>query len=302
VTPPHAPHVVAIGGGHGLAATLQACRTYAGRLTAVVSTADDGGSTGRLRQSWDVPAPGDVRRCLSALGDEGSVWARLLERRFDAGELDGHAVGNLLLLALTEEIGSLQGACDELASLCGLGDARVRIVPVTDDPVVLCGSADGVRVEGQVAVAEALGVEQVWVEPAGTAASGIALEAVLAADQVVLGPGSLYTSVLAAAVVGDLRRAITDVAAPVVYVCNLRSEVAEARGYSVGDHVAALGRHGIVPDVVLCQAGSLPQGELPPGARLVEADVARAHGLSHDPAKLAVALADLATAPVPGRG
>jgi uncharacterized cofD-like protein len=298
------PVIVAIGGGHGLATTLAALRPHAGRLTAVVSTADDGGSTGKLRASWDVPAPGDVRRCLSALGDERSLWARLLERRFDAGELEGHAVGNLLLLALTEELGSLQGASDELARLCGLGDDRVRVVPVTDDPVVLCGSAGDRLIEGQVAVAETVGVDHVWVDPAGTCASRLAEHAILDAQQVVLGPGSLYTSVLAAAVVGDIRKAICKTDAQVVYVANLRAEVAEARGYDLADHVAALHRHGITPHLVLAQdpaAGGLPLDDL--GRRLdqgtgrkiavVTADLARPHGLSHDPTKLGSALAGL---------
>jgi uncharacterized cofD-like protein len=299
------PAIVAVGGGHGLAVSLRSLRPHAGTLTAVVSTADDGGSTGKLRASWDVPAPGDVRRCLSALGDDSSVWARLLERRFDAGELEGHAVGNLLLLALTEELGSLQHACDELGHLCGLSPERIRVVPVTDDPVVLCGTAGGRRVEGQVAVASTAGVSEVWVEPAGTCVSPLAAAAVLAADLVVLGPGSVYTSVLAAAVVGDLRRAIDASEAQVVYVANLRSEDAEARGYDVAAYVAALCRHGIEPDVVLAQdpaRGGLPLGDLDAVAtqdgtgrrvEVVTAELARPHRLSHDPAKLGPALLGL---------
>jgi uncharacterized cofD-like protein len=287
--------VVAIGGGHGLAATLRACIGWAGCVTAVVSTADDGGSTGRLRESWEVPAPGDVRRCLAAIGAEGSLWTTLLERRFDAGELEGHAVGNLLLLALTEELGSLQAACDEIARICDVAVDHARVVPVTDDPVVLCGSVDGTRIEGQVAVAEAVGVGEVWVEPPSTAASPIALEATLAADLVVLGPGSLYTSVLAAAVVGDLRKAIGDATARRVYVCNLHPEAAEARDYDVVAHLAALDRHGVHPDVVVCAPGALPHSRWSDaGIEVVEADVARPHGLAHDPVKLGEVLRSLA--------
>lgn len=285
--------MVAIGGGHGLAASLRAVAATADHVTAVVSTADDGGSTGRLRESWDVPALGDVRRCLAALAQPGGLWPRVLERRFDAGELSGHAVGNLLLLALTEELGDLQSACDEVAHTCGLDPTRARVVPVTDDAVVLHGrTADGKVVEGQVTVAEAHSIREVWVAPPGTAASTVAVEAIRRADQVVLGPGSLYTSVLAALVVGDLRHALTDTPAQIVYVANLQADLPEAAGYDVAAHVDALLRHGVEPDLVVAQPGALAIGEL--DVKVVEADVARPDGRVHDPATLGAVLASLA--------
>jgi uncharacterized cofD-like protein len=281
--------VVAIGGGHGLAVTLRAVAPWAGQVTAVVSTADDGGSTGRLRESWDVPALGDVRRCLTALADPDAVWTRVLERRFDAGELSGHPTGNLLLLALIEELGDLQGACDEVARALGIDGERARVVPVTDDAVVLHAlTRDHQEIVGQVAVAETLGVTDVWVDPDCTAASVVALEAIAAADLVVLGPGSLYTSVLAAAVVGDVRKALANTEARVVYVANLRAEQAEARGYDVAAHVAALERHSIHPHQVLADPVGLPVGD--PDVPVVLADVADHRGLLHDPAKLGLAL------------
>ena len=276
--------VVAIGGGHGLAATLRAAHAYARHLTAVVTTADDGGSTGRLRASWDVPAPGDVRRCLSALAAPDRTWSGLLERRFDAGELEGHAVGNLLLLALTEELGRFQAAVDELAQIVGVEQARARVVPVAEDPVVLVARSGGDRIEGQVAIAGATDIDEVWVEPRATVCGPLAVEAIRAADQIVLGPGSLYTSVLAAAVVGDVRGALAETTARCVYVCNLRAETAETKGYDVAAHVAGLEAHGISPDVVVCHRGALPLGSV--GVEVVEADVARPNGLAHDPAKL----------------
>ena len=154
------PRVVAFGGGHGLSVTLRAVLPWASSVTAVVSTADDGGSTGRLRESWEVPALGDVRRCLAALGGADGLWPRVLEHRFEAGELEGHALGNLLLLALTEELGDLQAACDEIARTAGIDGGRARVVPVTDDAVVRHGrTADGRVVVGQVAVAETDGIE-----------------------------------------------------------------------------------------------------------------------------------------------
>jgi len=286
------PKVVAIGGGHGLAVTLRAVQPWAGHVTAVVSTADDGGSTGRLRESWDVPALGDVRRCLTALADPDDVWTRVLERRFDAGELAGHAVGNLVLLALTEELGDLQSACDEVARGFRIDRRRARVVPVTDDAIVLQGrTASGEVVRGQVAVAETEGLREVWVDPACTAASRVAVEAIRAADLILLGPGSLYTSVLAAAVVGDLRKALADVSVRVVYVANLRADGAETSGYDVSDHVAALQRHGIQPDLVVTQRGGLPLGTTE--VEVLEADVADQRGALHDPARLGRVLRSL---------
>ncbi|MGQ0830696.1 MAG: gluconeogenesis factor YvcK family protein [Microthrixaceae bacterium] len=287
--PVHAPRVVAIGGGHGLAVTLRAVAGWASHVTAVVSTADDGGSTGRLRESWDVPALGDVRRCLSALADPDDVWTRVLERRFDAGELAGHAVGNLVLLALTEELGDLQSACDEVARGFRIDRHRARVVPVTDDAIVLHGrTIHGAVVEGQVAVANTAELAEVWVAPSCTAASPLSIEAIRAADLVVLGPGSLYTSVLAAAVVGDIRKALADVMVPVAYIANLRADTTETAGYDLASHLDALHRHGVHPDVTLLQPGSLPRGEL--DTRVVEADVATPNGLLHDPHKLGAAI------------
>lgn len=292
------PRVVAIGGGHGLAVTLLALRPRAGTITAVVSTADDGGSTGRLRESWDVPALGDVRRCLAALagdpdlaGPHGRVWSRVLERRFDTGELSGHALGNLILLALTEELGDLQSACDAVAVGAGIDLGRARVVPVTDDAVVLhARTRSGTEVEGQVAVSTTAGLDEVWVDPRCTAASPVALDAIARADLVVLGPGSLYTSVLAAAVVGDLRRALADSPARVVYVGNLRAEGTETGGYDLSDHLAALGRHGVEPHVAVADS-AVAVGACP--VPVVSAPVASADGSAHDPELLGEVLLDL---------
>jgi uncharacterized cofD-like protein len=294
VTRPGRASVVAIGGGHGLSVTLRAVAPWADRVMGVVSTADDGGSTGRLREVWDVPAVGDVRRCLAAFADPEGVWNRVVQRRFDAGDLAGHSVGNLLLLALTEELGSLQAACDELARTLGIDITRARVVPVTDDAVVLHGrTLDGAVVEGQVAVAETADLAEVWVDPRGTAASPLALEAIRSADLVVLGPGSLYTSVLAAAVVGDLRHALATTHARIVYVANMRADQTEAKGYDVCAHVAALTRHDVHPDKVLVDPAGLPIGDVAATTAVVPAGLADARGLLHDPAKLGPVLQGL---------
>jgi uncharacterized cofD-like protein len=306
------PHVVAVGGGHGLAATIRAVRRYAGRITAVVATADDGGSTGRLRDAMALPAPGDVRHCLVAMagddpgadpgdrpGGEPTPLVDALEFRFEGTDVAGHALGNLLLAGLAAVTGDFVAAVDEASRLVGLEPDVARVLPATVEPVVLRATVTGVpggELTGQVAISRAGGIDLVAVEPAGARAPAAAVEALVDADQIVLGPGSLYTSVLAAAVVEEVRRGIADSRGRVVYVCNLRAEGTETFGYDVADHVAALRRHGIAPEVVVTQAGGLPLGglrELGAGVELVRADVARPPGVAHDGAKLAAVLAEL---------
>ena len=237
------PRVVAVGGGHGLAATLRAVRRYAGHTTAVVATADDGGSTGRLRSALDMPAPGDVRRCLVAMaGDEGTPLAAALEYRFDGSDVEGHALGNLLLAGLHATSGDFVAAVDELSRMVGLDHSAHRVLPATVEPVVLRAEASGGRrIAGQVAITRTVGVERVAVEPGTARVPDEVVGALADADQVVLGPGSLFTSVLAAAVVDDVRDAIARLAGAdraTSATCGPRR--AETRGYDVAAHVAAL--------------------------------------------------------------
>jgi uncharacterized cofD-like protein len=296
---PAGPQVVAIGGGHGLAATIRAVRRYAGRATAVVATADDGGSTGRLRSGMDIPAPGDLRRCLVAMaGLDQHPLGRAFEYRFKGTDVEGHALGNLVLVALGAVTGDFVAAADQVAELLGLDPERARVLPATVGPVELRGTTvDGTVVTGQVAVSTTEGVERVCLDPPGVKPPDGLVDTVLEADQVVLGPGSLFTSVLAAAIVDDLRDAIRASRGERVYVCNLRADGVETRGYDIARHVEALRAHGLEPDVVVVHAGA----QLAPsdvgadvGVRMVAADVARPHGTAHDSAKLGAALAALA--------
>jgi uncharacterized cofD-like protein len=262
-----------------------------------------------------LPAPGDVRHCLVAMADSDGNGAvplvDALEFRFEGTDVAGHALGNLLLAGLAAVTGDFVAAVDEASRLVGLDPEVARVLPATAEPVVLRASVagdpggdPGGELTGQVAISRAGGIERVAVEPGGARAPAAAVEALVDADQIVLGPGSLFTSVLAAAVVDDVRRGIADSRGRVVYVCNLRGEGTETFGYDVAGHVAALRRHGIAPDVVVAQAGGLPLGDLGgpsgPGARgtgsgieVVEADVARPSGLAHDSVKLAEVLAQL---------
>jgi uncharacterized cofD-like protein len=281
------PAVVAIGGGHGLARSLGAIRRYAGSITAVVSVADDGGSSGRLRELLGIPAPGDLRRCLGALLPETSPLGRALEHRFAGGELDGHAFGNLLIAALAATAGDFASGVKEA---CRLLDTVGAVLPATACPVVLKAETAGAEVEGQVAIMAATGVTHVSLVPPDAEVPDDVVAAIAAADQVVLGPGSLYTSVLAACAPERIRAAIGASPARCVYVCNLREQVPETAGYDVAAHVAAVRDHGIDLDVVLADLGSLALGDVPFGPRVWTGPLAGPSGAVHDDELLAVAL------------
>lgn len=286
--------MVALGGGHGLAASLSAARRYAGEVAAIVSVADDGGSSGRLRAAFGIPAPGDLRRCLVALADPDSPWTTAFEHRFDGGDLDGHAFGNLVIAGLAEGTGDFELALAEAGRVLG---AAGRVIPATREPVTLKAevrAADGngaSSIEGQVNVQESAGIARVWLVPSDPAPPDAALEALAAADQVVIGPGSLFTSVLAVVAVPAIREALAATPGRKVYVCNLRPQHPETAGYDVAAHVDALCAHGLEVDVVLCHPGALPRGltHVP----CVERPVANADKTAHDPARLAAALFDL---------
>lgn len=288
MTNPQGPRVVALGGGHGLAASLRAIRTYASEITAVVSVADDGGSSGRLRDELGIPAPGDLRKCLVALGDADSIWTQALEHRFDAGQLSGHPLGNLMIAGLTGATGDFTVALHEVGRLIG---AVGRVLPATITPVVLKAEVSGREIEGQVKVAQSDHIATVSLVPADALTPMEVPEALAGADQIVIGPGSLFTSVLAAAIVPDVKAALAATSAQRVYVCNLLPQVPETSGFDVAAHVEALNAHGVVVDIVLCDPRAMALGV--PTRRVVERDLARPNGLAHDPMLLAKALAEL---------
>jgi uncharacterized cofD-like protein len=292
--------VVALGGGHGLATALRAIARYTSAITAVVSVADDGGSSGRLRRDLDVPPPGDVRKCLVALAAPDNLWADAFEHRFGGGELDGHALGNLVLVGLEETLGDFTGAIDEAARLLGVS-GRVR--PATTERVVLKAQVDsetagGVSVEGQVAVANVTArIRRVELVPGDVPAHPDAVASIAAADQVVLAPGSLFTSLLPVLAVPALREAVASAHGHVVQVCNLRPQIPETEGLDAADHLRAVVEHGGRVDAFLYDRGhGLDCDEdavRTLQARPVGATVAAANGLVHDPVQLANALQDL---------
>ncbi|MFM7059775.1 MAG: uridine diphosphate-N-acetylglucosamine-binding protein YvcK [Actinomycetes bacterium] len=293
---PDGPRVVALGGGRGLAMTLRAVRRYAGSVTAVVSVADDGGSSGRLRRDLGVPAPGDLRKCLEALAAGPTPIAAAFDHRFAAGDLAGHPLGNLLIVGLAETFGDLRLALDECGRLLGTVG---RVLPATVGPVGLRARvAGGAEVEGQVAVQEVEGrIRQVAITPEDAAVCPEAVEAILGADQIVLAPGSLYTSVAAVLAVPGIRSALGEATGRVVHVANLSEQVPETAGYDGVDHLRALFDHGARIDTFLyARDGSLvvdEDGIRALGVRPVGTELAGSDRTGHDAGRMAEALRDL---------
>jgi len=298
--PPLLRRAVAIGGGHGVARSLAALRRIADDVVAVVSVADDGGSSGRLRRDLGVPAPGDLRMALTTLAQRRRL-AELVGYRFDRGELRGHSLGNLMLVALQDQHdGDLVAALDELGVHLGVAG---RVLPCTERFVTLEAHTAGGDIHGQAAIAQTARLERVWLDPPGPPVTPAAAEAILAAEMVVLGPGSLYTSVLPNLLVPGLARALASTQAQVVLVANLREQPGETEGMGLVAHLAALEDHapGVRVDAVIAHEGPPPRGQ---GAVMrVEVDqlgdrVERVHRANllddhdgHDPEALADALA-----------
>ncbi len=271
------PHVVAIGGGHGLAALLRGLKTQTSNITAVVTVADDGGSSGRLRESFGILPPGDIRNCLAALSNDEALLAQLFQYRFSgAPDLEGHSFGNLFITALTDITGSFEEAIAESGRALSVGG---RVLPSTLHEVRLVADmllpylVNEVRVEGESKIPEMAGrVRRVWLEPNNPPAFPPVLQAILNAELIVIGPGSLYTSLLPNLLVPDLLSAIRASRAVKVYVCNIATQPGETDLYSCYDHVHALEEHvgEDLFDVVLCNENN--EGELGPTSQWVRAD------------------------------
>ncbi len=296
-----ARQVVALGGGHGLSATLTALRLLGDHPVAVVTMADDGGSSGRLRRDLGLPPPGDLRMALLALAGAEVEARDLFAYRFQRGDLAGHNLGNLILAALAELRGDFLEALEVASRWLRV---RGRVLPSTLVPVRLRGLVEGQVVEGQVAIRDAWGrVERVWLEPRRPAALAEAVAAVHEADLVLLGPGSIFTSVVPNLLVPDLGAAVAAVWERVAYLCNLEPQPGESTGFSPEAHLAALLAHcpGLRVPVVLCQrpaSGADMEREVGAfaelGARVLHADlVDPGQPGRHDPTRLAVALKEL---------
>ena len=302
-----------IGGGHGLSTLLRGLKGYTYNLTAVVTVADDGGSSGRLRASLGILPPGDIRNCLAALSNDETLLTQLFRYRF-SGEpgLDGHSFGNLFISALSDITGSFEEAVAESGRVLSV---HGRVLPSTLHDVRLVADmrlpdvANEVRVEGESRIPKVDGrVRRVWLDPYDAPAFPPVIRALLNADIIIIGPGSLYTSLLPNLLVRDLLGAMRASKALKVYVCNMVTQAGETQSYSCSDHVRALEEHvgdGLF-DVVLCNDNYEPA--LPDesdqwvlademsrsDARLYTSDlVDYEHPWRHDPTRLAQVLMDL---------
>jgi uncharacterized cofD-like protein len=303
------PRVVALGGGHGLAASLAALRRLTSHVTGVVTVADDGGSSGRLRRELGALPPGDLRMALATLAGEDPAsrrWATLLQHRFGGtGALAGHPVGNLLITGLAETLGDPVAALDETARIVG---AVGRVLPMSTTPLEIAADVAGLdddparthRIRGQVAVATTPGrVVSVALIPPRPPACPEAVAAVRSADAVVLGPGSWFTSVIPHVLVPDLLAALVETAACRIVALNLAPQPGETDGFSPEQHLDVLCDHapGMRIDAVVADVDAVADpdglrsavGER--GGRLVLDRIAAGDGTPrHDPARLAAAL------------
>jgi uncharacterized cofD-like protein len=236
------PKLVALGGGTGLSCLLRGLKDYSTNITAIVTVADDGGSSGRLRREMGVLPPGDVRNCLAALADEEKLITELLQHRFSTGDgLTGHSFGNLFLTAMTEITGDLEQAVAASSKVLAI---RGDVLPATLSDVRLWAEfADGRRVEGESKIPEAGGkIVNIGCIPENPPALPKAVRAIQAADLIILGPGSLFTSVIPNLLVPDIVDAIAARQVTCVYVCNVMTQPGETDGFSVADHIRAIDR------------------------------------------------------------
>lgn len=253
------PRIVAIGGGTGLSSLLRGLKNYTTNLTAIVTVADDGGSSGELRRSIGILPPGDIRNCLAALSNDEALLTQIFQYRFSSGAgLNGHSLGNLFITALAEITGSFEEAVAESGRVLAV---QGKVLPSTLHDVRLAADIrlpDSSRkklVKGESQIASTEGrIQRVWLEPDNPRAFPPAIQAVLSADLIVIGPGSLYTSILPNLLVPDLAEALRTSRAMKFYICNVASQPGETDGFSCGDHVRTIEEHfgGRLFDLVVC--------------------------------------------------
>jgi uncharacterized cofD-like protein len=296
------PRIVAIGGGTGLSSLLRGLKTYTSNLSAIVTVADDGGSSGRLRDEYRILPPGDFRQCLIALADAEPLMKQLFEHRFKEGSLDGHSFGNLFIMAMADVTGNFEHALRESGKVLAV---KGTIIPSTLQDVTLVASINGHTVEGESKIPKQNApISQVFLKPDGALLNPEAAQAILNAELVVIGPGSLYTSILPNLLVEGMVEAIKASPALKVYICNLASQQGETEGYDVDDYLRVLHDHvgSNIFDFVLVNSNNshMPSGGQSqvifrpedstqhPEVRFIGADVVNVRIPSHhDPDKLA---------------
>ena len=244
------PKIVAVGGGTGLSMLLSGIKNITNNITAIVSVGDDGGSSGRLRESLGILPPGDIRHCMTALADDEDLVTKLFKFRFDNGEgLEGHSFGNLFLTAMCEITGDMASAVQASANVICMRDRELP--PTLDDMKLAAIMKDGSVVHGESAIPEAHGqIERLYSEPANCKALPEVLQAIKDAELIILGPGSLYTSVIPNLLIKEISEEISKSKAKKIYVCNIMTQPGETDGYKVSDHLKALLKHSGVENLV----------------------------------------------------
>jgi len=296
------PRIVAVGGGTGLSALLRGLKTYTSNLSAILTVADDGGSSGRLRDEYRVLPPGDFRQCLIALADAEPLMKQLFDHRFTEGSLNGHSFGNLFIMAMADVTGNFEHALRESGKVLAV---KGTIVPSTLQDVTLVASINGSNVEGESKIPKQNGrISQVFLKPDGAQVNPEAAQAILNAELIVIGPGSLYTSILPNLLVEGMVEAIKASPALKVLVCNLASQHGETDGYGVDDYLQVVrdhvgsnlfdfvlvnSNHSHVPTGGQSQVVFKPEDATKhPEVRFIAADVVNIRIPSHhDPDKLA---------------
>jgi len=305
------PKIVAIGGGHGLSTLLRGLKEYTTNLTAIVTVADDGGSSGVLRRELGILPPGDVRNCIAALADAEPLVTKLFQYRFEEGDgLVGHSFGNLFIVAMSGVTGNMEDAIRQTSRVLAV---RGQIIPSTMEDVTLCARTNDARtIHGESRIGPAISngsstrIREVYLVPANPPAHPEAVRAILEADLIVLGPGSLYTSVLPNLLVQGVKRSLIAAPARKIYVCNVATQHGETDGFSAADHVAAIEDHvgkGVINHVLANDniVEVIPKAEqskpvlvdtqINNGIRLVSADViSEENYYHHDSTKLAEAI------------
>jgi uncharacterized cofD-like protein len=304
------PRIVTVGGGTGLAVILSGLKEYTSNINAIVTVADDGGSSGRLRQEFDILPPGDIRNCLVALADAPTLMRDLFQFRFEtSSQLSGHSFGNLFITVMTRLTGDFEKAIKETSKVLAL---RGQVIPSTLNNVVLVAQhKDGTTTVGEDKISKAnRPINNVSLDPALSQATPDAVKAIQGAQMIILGPGSLYTSIIPNLLIKDIAQTIASTGAIKVYVCNIMTQPGETDGYSASDHIKALIAHSHprVLDYCIVNTQEIPQGILKRyaeqnsyivindrrkienmGYRVIEDDCAMVENevVRHDPARLA---------------
>ena len=254
--------VVAIGGGTGLSTILKGIKLFTSNINAIVTVADDGGSSGMLREDLDMPAPGDIRNCVVALAETEDILKKLFNYRFDCKSLKGHSFGNLFLAAMTDITGDFESAIEHMSSVLAVSG---HVLPVTKENVnIKAVLKNGNEVFGEsnipeICISEKTGIEKILIEPENVKAFSRCIDAIYDADVVLLGPGSLYTSIIPNLLIDGITDALLKTKAKKIYICNVMTQPGETDFYSAFDHVEAILKHSSdsLIDVCIANNGSV---------------------------------------------